>query len=100
MKDEVHHWATAMDLSRTVKPKNWSSGRLKKWLTENPVTSVVDVGFIKEEILGLVETHLEQQAARARKPAKNNGPSWKGNEPLLRQYHCLVEYSVRVAFLN
>jgi hypothetical protein len=70
---------------------------LRKWLEENPIEGESDVEFLKSD----VEHHRQaSEAARSTISTERETLNWTGQVPYLRLTHCVVDDSIKEAYLN
>ena len=79
------------------KPKNWLVPKLTDWLVSHPIILPIEVNWILSEV-----NRLKSVLSQARNEQASAHPgNWRGQLPMLRLIHCLVDDdAIKHAFLR
>jgi hypothetical protein len=92
---ETMRQATALSM-KVPKSSHYLNDKCYKWLFQNPIAHHVDIAFLVEE-KAKFKTEVEAAASKAK--AKKT-LHWIDNDPFLCLYHCLINDTIKAAFLD
>jgi hypothetical protein len=103
-QDEVMRRHDAFNLnSPKPRTKNWPVEKCQKWLSDNPITNMEEIEFLKDKIQQHTVAQDEANAAKQLEMAatETSERSWVGRYPYLRLIHCIIDDdAIKRAFLK
>jgi DNA-directed RNA polymerase subunit L len=81
---------------KAPRSSHYTKDRCYKWLMHHPIVHQLDIAFLVEEE-AKYKTKLEAAANEVKAKKTSN---WVDNDPYLRLYHCLIDDTVKAAFLE
>jgi hypothetical protein len=95
LRVEIMRRAAALQ-AKAPRNSHYTKDRCYNWLMQHPIAHPVDIAFLVEEEAKF-KTEVEEAVNEVKAKKTSN---WVDNDPFLRLYHCLINDTVKAAFLE